>query len=236
MSLIKNFKPGIGLTLCTALVLLVLLSLGSWQLQRLGPKTALLERIEQGLKADPISLPLHADDPSGLEYHHVYFSGTRIAEPVKVFGISNAGKSGYFLYAPVKREHGMAVIVNFGWVPYALEHIPTLPVDIRRLTGVLQKSAVAGPMTPENDPARGEWYLADVYEMAAHFGLKTKEYYHFRVFADKSEEVGSLPIGGQVRVSIPNNHFEYALTWYGLALALLGVYITFGYKRGRKAA
>lgn len=232
----KTFNPGVPLTLSMLVALLILLSLGTWQARKVTPKTELLERIEHGLKADPIRLPAHLDDPKAIEYRRVFFSGDRIAEPIKVFGINQSGGAGYFLYAPVRRDHGMVVLVNFGWIPHAQEEMPKLPQRVADLTGILLTSATPGPMTPENDAAGGNWYLADVYEMAAHFGLRTKEYYHFRVYADHNGRSGDVPLGGQVRVDIPNNHLEYALTWYGLAASLLGIFIAFGVKRGRKAA
>ena len=122
-------------------------------------------------------------------------------------------------------------MVNFGWVPLAIEELPELPVGQVTIRGVLMESAVAGGFTPVNQPDKNEWYNANVHEMAKFFGLGTKEYYHFRVFADHTGGARDLPLGGQVRVDIPNDHFEYMLTWYGLAAGLIGVFIAFSVKR-----
>tara|TARA_R110002096_G_scaffold113058_3_gene245921 strand:- start:283 stop:987 length:705 start_codon:yes stop_codon:yes gene_type:complete len=232
----KTFKPGIPLTISMLVALVILLSLGTWQARKIGPKTDLLNRIEVGLQAEPMPLPVHLDDPKSVEYRRVFFDGKRLAEPIKVFGINQSGGSGYFLYAPVQKDHGMAVLVNFGWIPHATRELPELPTRVSNFTGVLMSSATPGTMTLPNDSAGGSWFLADVHEMAAHFGLRTKEYYHFRVFADQVGKGGELPLGGQIRVDIPNDHLEYAFTWYGLAASLLGIFIAFGIKRGRKAA
>ncbi len=234
--MLKSFKPGIALTISMLVVLVILLGLGTWQARKIGPKTDLIARIQQGLKAEPMRLPVHLDDPKSVEYRRVFFSGDRVGEPIKVFGINQKGGAGYFLYAPVNRDHGMAVLVNFGWIPHASPDVPELPERVSNLTGVLLASATPGTMTLANEPDKGDWFLADVHEMAVHFGLSTKEYYHFRVFADHVGVPESLPLGGQVRVDIPNDHLEYALTWYGLAASLLGIFIAFGIKRGRKAA
>jgi len=231
----KGFKPGVALTVCAGLAMVVLIGLGTWQAKKVGPKTDLLARIEAGLAAAPVPLPVHLDDPLSLEYHRVSFTGTVLdREPIKVSATSMSGKAGYHVYAPVQKRHGMVVVVNFGWIPFHQKEIPALPSGDITVTGVLRTSATPGSMTPPNDAAGGNWFTADVHEMAAYWGLRTKEYYHFRIFSDHVGQPGALPQGGQVRVDIPNDHLQYAITWYGLALTLLGVYIAFGFKRGRE--
>lgn len=234
--MLDRFKPGLPLTICTLLGLIVLIGLGTWQARKIGPKTDLLARIEAGLAAAPMPLPVHLDDPSTLEYRRISFVGTVLDRaPIKLFATNKAGKSGYHLYLPVEKQHGMAVAVNFGWVPFHIEELPPLPVGQQiEVTGVLRVSATPGSMTPANDAAGGVWYTADVHEMAAHWGLRTKEYYHFRIFADHRGDPRALPQGSQVRLDIPNDHLQYAITWYGLAMTLIGVYIAFGLKRGRE--
>jgi len=232
----NRFAPGIALTATVLAALSILIGLGTWQALKVGPKTELLARIEAGLKAEAIKLPLHVDDPLSLEYRAVSFSGTVIGtKPARVYGINLDGKPGYYIYAPVKRPHGMAVIVNFGWVPLEHKKRVILPVGVIEVSGVLMRSATPGQMALENNAEKGLWYTADVYGLAAHFGLHTKEFYHFRIFADHQGQALSLPRGGQFHVDIPNNHFQYALTWYGLGLSLLAVYIAFGMQKARKA-
>jgi len=236
--MLSNFRPGTPLTVCALIALVILLGLGTWQARKVGPKTALLERIEAGLSAEPYKLTVHVDDPGMLEYRRVVFAGEVLnREPVKLFATNLKGKSGFHLYLPVQKQHGRAIAVNFGWVPYHTEELPPLPVgETIEVTGVLRTSGTPGSMTPPNIPADGQWFTADVHEMAAHWGLGSKEYYHFRVMADHRGAPADLPQGGQVRVDIPNDHLQYAITWYGLALTLIGVYIAFGIKRGRERA
>lgn len=230
-----SFAPGRAVSILTLIALAVLIGLGTWQAQKIGPKTELLASIERGLSAEPMELPVHLDDPQSVLYRRVEFSG--VAEdvaPVRVFATNLSGRPGYHLYKPVIRSYGRAVFVNFGWVPLELETLPDLPVGEITLSGVLMKNPVAGSFTPPNDTARGIWYLADVHALADHYGLSSKDYYFLRVFADHVGAPADLPRGGQVRVDIPNDHFEYMLTWYGIGLALLGVYVAFGLKRGRE--
>lgn len=234
--MLRTFKPGLPLTISTGMALLILMFLGTWQGSKIAPKTELLRLIENGLTAEPVLLPLDIDDTSVADYRRVQFAGTRMADPLKVFGMNRAGAPGYFLYAPVKRANNIVVIVNFGWVPLEQQAHAPIPKGQVAVRGIKLPSAKMGTMTLANDTAKGAWYLADVPEMAAHFGLKPGQYYEFRVFADHTAAVGSLPLGGQVLITIPNNHFEYMLTWYGLAAALIAIFVAFGYSRGREMA
>ena len=231
-----RFKPGWPLTVAVLVALVVLIGLGTWQAQKIGPKTRLINSIEAGLSAEPMQLSVHLDDPQPVAYRRVYFEGDAVdTAPIRVFGTNLKGRPGYYLYKPVIRDFGRAVLVNFGWVPMEHETDPVLPVGPVAVSGVLVLSAVPGSFTPPNDRDRNSWFTADVFEMGEHFGLGAKDFYHFRVFSDHTVEAGSLPLGGQVRVSIPNDHREYMLTWYGLALALLGVFLLYGRKKAQES-
>jgi surfeit locus 1 family protein len=229
---VGRFHSSWVLLVTVILALAILIGLGTWQAQKIGPKSALIERIENGLSAEAIPLPIHMDDPQSMAYRRVYFDGIASdIPPIKVVGTNLKGNSGFYLYKPVVKDFGMAVMVNFGWVPFHLKQMPALPVGAVRIEGVLMINPVAGSFTPENQSDTGAWYLADVHQMAEYFGLISKEYYPFRVFADGSTEPRALPLGGQVRIDIPNDHFQYMLTWYGLGASLLGVFIVFGFKK-----
>lgn len=227
-----RFHASWQLCVLTLIALVELIGLGTWQAQKMSPKTELIQTIEAGLSAEAMVLPVHLDDPSAVLYRRITFDGTASsAAPIKVFGTNLKGKPGYSLYKPVTRQHGRAVLVNFGWVPIDLKTLPSLPVGNISISGVLIDSAFAGSFSPVNKPEANEWFTANVDEMAAFYGLSSKEYYRFRVFADHMGAAGTLPLGGQVRIDIPNDHFEYMLTWYGLAAGLLGVFGAFTLKR-----
>ncbi|MCJ9427638.1 SURF1 family protein [Kordiimonas marina] len=232
----KRFAPGTSATVTALIGLAILFSLGTWQALKVGPKTELITRIKAGMSEAPMELTVHIDDPSVLEYRHVGFEGTVMkTAPVKVFGTNTMGEAGYHLYIPVTMRFGRAVFVDFGWVPAAIKTPPSLHQgEMITVTGILRQSAKAGWMTPDNVPDKGEWFTADIYQMAKHYGLGSKDFYHFRVIADKGVLAGNLPVGGQVRVDIPNNHFQYALTWFGLAAALILIYVSFGFSEGRE--
>jgi surfeit locus 1 family protein len=83
--------------------------------------------------------------------------------------------------------------------------------------------------TPSNDPARGEWFVRDPRAIAAAFALTRVA--PFTIDADATPNPGGLPAGGETRLNFPNNHLGYALTWFGLAAALAGVFGAFAWQR-----
>lgn len=228
----KRFKPGLALTVSAFVAFAILCTLGTWQALKVGPKTKMLELMHAQLLLPAVPLPEDVSVSAELKYRHVSVSGERIADPVKVFGTNIRGHSGYYLYAPVRRPSGRIIIVNYGWIPMQHDTLPVLPEGNQKTTGVLLESAKAGSMTPPNKPEMGDWFTADITELATHFGYDVTEVYSMRLLADHApqNETG-LPLGGQVRIDIPNNHLEYTLTWYGLALGLLVIYILLGIKR-----
>jgi surfeit locus 1 family protein len=99
----------------------------------------------------------------------------------------------------------------------------------------------------ENDPARNVWFWPDLAAMTASAfpggpqkaaeGPQKPVSLAFAIDADaKPEPPGGLPRGGVTRLDLPNRHLEYALTWYGLAATLVGVYLAFAVSRLRAVA
>ncbi len=79
-------------------------------------------------------------------------------------------------------------------------------------------------MVPDNDPAKNIFYWKDIRAMTATAGLPTgAEVLPFFIDANDAPNPGGLPVGGVTMVDLPNNHLQYALTWYGLAAALMAV-------------
>ncbi len=79
-------------------------------------------------------------------------------------------------------------------------------------------------MRPDNAPERNHWYYFDLQAMAAAAGLE-RPVQEFYVEALGSEATGLLPIGLELQVRLPNDHLQYAITWFALALALAAIYL-----------
>ena len=235
---LSRFILGPSASIATLISLVILIGLGTWQASKVGPKTALIQKIVAGLAETPKTLPVHLDNPAAVEYQRFMFEGQLLdKEPLAVFGTNMKGTGGYQLYMPVKSRFGPIVIVNFGWVPKKNWLELNLPLEqYFAVSGVLRLNAQPGSFSVPNSVADRVFYTADVDDMAASWGLASKDYYHFRLIADHRGAPDDLPQGSQIRLDIPNNHFQYALTWYGIALSLLGVYIAAAIKNVRGKA
>ena len=222
----------------TVLGLSILLGLGTWQLQRLAWKEDLIAQRQAGLAMPPADFPSDAADwPSDaadwrdFDFRTVKTNGSFRHDLEQLFGVeTKSGVLGYRVLTPLVRSDGPAVLVDRGWVP-ADKADPTARTE-GQPSGAVHVEGIAryrlndrpGWFTPENDPSAKHWYSYDLPAMENALGLDLAP---LVVEADATPNPGGLPVGGRTKVALTNNHLHYAITWYGLAAALLGVYIVF---------
>ena len=139
------------------------------------------------------------------------------------------GQSGFFVHTPMRLPDGRFVFVNRGFVPYDRKEPQTRPegqiegeISIEGLARIAPEDKPS-IIIPDNDPGQNIFYWKDLSEMIRSAGLSENEVYPFFVDVNSAPNPGGLPIGGVTRVNLPNNHLQYAVTWYGLALALVCV-------------
>ncbi|HEY8351759.1 MAG TPA: SURF1 family protein [Sphingomonadales bacterium] len=213
--------------------LLILLSLGFWQIDRLHQKEALLARIAAGMQADPVPLPAGIDGPDAWDYRRVQVFGIFLHDrEFHLHRRSADGRGGYHVLTPLLREDGSAVLVDRGWVPPQLKEPASRsagqvegPVAV---TGVARLPAGSGLFTPPDEAADNLWYHVDLAAMTARLG---RPLVPLVVEADDTPNPGGYPLGGQTEVNIPNNHLQYVVTWFGFALSLLVIYIVYMVRR-----
>jgi len=226
------FRMGTGLKVAVGVALLILIGLGTWQARKVGPKAALIADIEAGLAADPVDLfQLTAKSGPLPAYQRVGFTGRFMHnKPMALFGTNVSGRAGYHLYGLMEVPQVGQVVASYGWVAFDADQ-PDLPQNMRQWRGLLLPVGRPGAFTPDNDPEANIWYWADIDAMASQ--QKGASSIDQRIILDdiSAEDV---VLGGQARIDIPNNHFEYMLTWYGLAVALLGVFLAYGFTRGQR--
>jgi len=137
---------------------------------------------------------------------------------------------------PFQTVAGKLVLVNRGWVSEAyrkpesrLFSVTDEQVSLRAVLRLPQKK---GYFVPENDPANGFWFTLKPDEMASFLKLDeaVTTYYADVV---RTSEVLTLPIAAETRIEVRNTHLNYALTWFGVALSLIGVYIAYHINAGR---
>lgn len=217
----------VGLTLVTAISLAILVTLGVWQLQRLAWKRELLAHVAalQSAPARPIDQVLTTD--AGLDFARVtaVCPGLATAPYVKLYSLVD-GQIGVRLISAcilTKGPYG-SILVDRGFLAETVterpsQSISTVPTPV---TGVLRQPDKANFVTPA--PQNDQYYSRDVVAMAK--ALKAERPAPVMLFAETSsnpELKGLLPLA--VPAEISNRHMEYALTWFGLAAALLGVYV-----------
>lgn len=210
-----------AVALVALLVVTGFVALGTWQVQRLGWKRALIERVEQRVRAAPLAAPgadrWPAVTAASDEYRRVRLQGHYLDEPpVLVQAVTELG-AGFWVLAPLRSADGSVVVVNRGFVPpEGRERVarPAGPVDI---VGLLRLSEPGGGFLRHNDPAAGRWYSRDVAAIAAARGWRRVAPYFVDAEA-ASAPVAGAPVGGLTVVAFNNPHAVYAVTWYTLAL------------------
>lgn len=211
----------------------LLLLLGNWQLNRLAWKEGLLATIEARMARSPEAIGdvLAEWERSGdVDYLPVRADGVFRHEAEQHFLATHEGQSGWYVYAPFQLAGGPTVIVNRGFVAYDMKDPAKRswqPVQGNvSITGFARNplSEKPGQLVPDNEPADRIWYWKDFSGMAGAMGLDETTLVPFFVdVATTNGQVAPGPVGGVTRVSLPNNHLQYAVTWFGLAAALLAV-------------
>lgn len=227
----------VGLTVATAVALMILLALGTWQLQRLHWKEGLLARITalQAAPAQPLA-PVLARVASGgdADFTRVTVAcpGIAAAPYVELYSLSE-GQAGARLISACRIDGApyRTVLVDRGFVIDTVSARPpvnatsTAPLQV---VGVLRVPEPGNSFTPPDTPSR--WYVRDAAAMAAALKAPAPAPLFLMAETATNPEWAALkpaPIPAQ----IANRHLEYALTWYGLAAALLGVYAAMLFRR-----
>jgi surfeit locus 1 family protein len=232
-------KSLVGLT---ALMLAALTGLGVWQLQRLEWKQGLIAQIEARTNGPPITLEdavALAGEGRDPSYYRVRADGRfHHAKERYLYAVSE-GRVGWHVIAPFETEDGDVVLVDRGFVPDELKDPSARALgqveNVITVTGIVRTPETQAVFTPDNEPKVNRWFWRDLAGMArSMFPAGTTEVAPFFLEADKSEVPGGWPEGGQTRLEIPNNHLQYAITWFLLATVLLivyGLYVRSLYRR-----
>jgi surfeit locus 1 family protein len=227
-----------SLLLPAVLVFAVLIGLGTWQIERRAWKEALIASLTERLAAPPQPLPSATDraklDRASDEFRRVKFTATfDNAREALVFAAASAFRPdvpspGYWVFTPARLSDGNTVIVNRGFVPDARRDPQSRPqgqfANAIEITGALRWSDDRHWFTPADDPAHNLWFTRDPAGIAAAKALDPKTVAPFYVEQDAPTPPGGLPQPGRLVVALPDNHLQYALTWYGLAAVLAAVF------------
>jgi surfeit locus 1 family protein len=230
-----HFRPRLWPSLAALAALIVLVSLGTWQVERLRWKEALIAERTAQLAAPAALLPAQDDWPA-WNFRRVEAPGTFRHDLEQLFGAStHDGQLGHHVLTPLLRADGSALLVDRGWVPADQAH-PAARRDGQvegpiTITGIARYRGddAANWFTPANQPEQAMWFSYDLPALEQALDLALLPVV---VEADDRPNPGGLPIGGLTRIALINNHLQYAITWYGLALTLVAVYVSFSLRRG----
>jgi surfeit locus 1 family protein len=241
-------RTWLGLLVPALLAFAILIGLGTWQIQRKAWKEALIATLTQRTTAPPSILPARAQwaslDPQNDEFSHVKFTGTfDHANEALVYAVPSAFRSdvsglGYWVFTPARLADGGIVMVNRGFVPEAQKNPASRaqgqvsgPIV---LTGIMRWPEVPGWFTPGAEPDRNLWFSRDPLAMAAAKGLGLVAPFYLEL--EPPAPPGGLPHPAVSEVHLRDEHLQYALTWYGLALVLVVVFVAFARSSRRPAA
>jgi surfeit locus 1 family protein len=227
-----GFRPRLAPTLFTIPAVLILLGLGTWQVQRLHWKEGLIAQRDRMVAAPPIAPPQTLAGAKADEFRHVADDGVLLNDQeVFLAATSEGGDPGYQVLTPLREAGGRVVFVNRGFIPLDLKDRakraagePTGPVHI---TGLLRLPPAQKPtfFLPDNRPDLNLWFWVDLPAMAQAAGIGDAAPVY--IDADTTPNPGGWPKGGITRLELPNDHLQYAITWYALAVALIVIYVLY---------
>jgi surfeit locus 1 family protein len=239
-------RSWLGLLVPALLVFAVLIGLGVWQIQRKAWKEGLIAALTERLAVPPEAMPKATAwpqlDAARDEYRRVAFRATfDNAREALVFASATAFRPdvsgpGYWVFAPARLADGGVVMVNRGFVPDSrrdpksrLDGELSGPIDI---VGAMRWPDTRYWFTPNDDPAHNLWFARDPVAIAA--AKNVGPVAPFYVEQETPAPPGGWPQPGKLLVSLPDNHLQYAITWFGLAAVLAGVFISWALSSRRR--
>ncbi len=222
----RLIAPGIA----AFLTFWLLIALGIWQLHRLKWKEGILAAIHQAELAAPVPLPEHPSPFEKVSIAGMWIPGKAALYGDEVHDTPTGPVPGGEIIMPLRRPGGQVVLVDLGWVrqqrPVPLDE----PPGLTRAVGYLHAPIQPGWFAGTDDPGQGLYYTLDPQKIGAGMGLDVAPY--ILIAMGQMPPPGSTaPQPAQSLPTPPNNHYEYALTWFGFALVLVFEFILFARKR-----
>jgi surfeit locus 1 family protein len=220
----------LGPSLVALAAFIVLIGLGTWQLDRKAWKEALIAAMDARFAAPPVALPPASEwpnlNPDNAEFRrvafhaqfeegrgvYVYVAGSALRDDIK--------EPGYFVFQPGRLADGRVVVVNRGYVP--MDQSFPFRGGVVDVIGYLRWPEARSWFMSDTGASSDTWFVRDQRAMAAAKGWG--EVAPFYVDQERPVPAGGLPRPATLKVNLRNDHLQYAITWFGLALVLAGVF------------
>ena len=226
----RRIRLGAGGTFAVVLTAFAaLIALGTWQIERRAWKAELIATMEMRLAMAPLAIEAVLASREPVDFRPLRASGSfRHDQEFYLASRSYQGKLGYHVVTPlVLNVDRITVMIDRGWVPAERRDPASRPqgqlAGSVTVTGIARLPPKPGLFTPDNRPDQNQWYWSDLSAMARQAGIADVAPFVIEAGADGNP--GGLPIGGRTRVTLSNDHLQYAITWYALAGALAVIYL-----------
>ncbi len=199
-------------------IILVLLSLGFWQLYRLSWKLDLINQIENSLKIEPIEL----QNVEKKNYLRIKTSGQiDFKKQIYLYNLNETGKPGFEVINPIKIGNE-DYLINRGWIPFDKKNKPEINIiDQKNIIGTLMLQSKSSSFKPKNEIDKNYWFTLDREDILKFTGRNFSKYI---IYLNGSYE---NPRPKLITAKISNNHKKYAITWFSMAISILLIYLYF---------
>ena len=199
-------------------IILVLLSLGSWQLYRLNWKLNLLSEIENSLKNNPVEF----SKVDKKNYLRVKTSGIiDFNKQIYLYNLNESGKPGFEVINPIIINNEN-YLINRGWIPFDKKDKPEVNlINEGNIIGTLKLQHKASTFKPDNDINKNYWFTLNREDIFKYTGKKFSDYI---IYLNGDYK---LPKPKVITANISNNHKKYAMTWFSMAISILLIYLYF---------
>ncbi|WP_075506419.1 SURF1 family protein [Candidatus Pelagibacter communis] len=199
-------------------IILVLLSLGFWQLYRLSWKLDLINQIENSLKIDPVEL----QNVEKKNYLRIKTSGQiDFEKQIYLYNLNETGKPGFEVINPIKVGNE-DYLINRGWISFEQKNKPEINVvDQKNIIGTLMLQSKSSSFKPKNEVDKNYWFTLDREDILKFTG---KNFSKYIIYLNGNYE---NPRPRVITAKISNNHKKYAITWFSMAISILLIYLYF---------
>jgi surfeit locus 1 family protein len=199
-------------------VILILLSLGFWQIYRLNWKLDLINQIENSLKNDPVEL----SNVNKTNYLRIKTKGViDFDKQIYLYNLNESGNPGFEVINPIKIGEEN-YLINRGWIPFEKKDLYEINlVNQNQIVGTLMLQTKSSIFKPENDIKKNYWFTLNREDILKFTGSNFSEYIIYLNGEYK------IPKPRMITAKISNNHKKYAITWFSMAISILLIYLYF---------